>query len=147
MKIVRSALGPDPFHPHLECMTRPTLTAALAAALACALPATAQIAPLPGQPQVGPWPGVADQARYQADQHRYEMERLRLEAGQRDAFARQQALEARLRVMELQAARQPVPPTSYSPYPTGTPEQARARRDAVVSGTTQIDDWLDRGPR
>ena len=30
-----------------------------------------------------------------------------------------------------------------SPFMT----KARARRDAVVSGTTQIDDWLDRGPR
>tara|TARA_R110002051_G_scaffold3225_3_gene17537 strand:+ start:414 stop:785 length:372 start_codon:yes stop_codon:yes gene_type:complete len=123
-------------------MTR-FLALATAAALTCALPAAAQVAPLPGQP----WPNAADQARYQADQHRYEMDRLRLEADAREAFARQQALQARLRVMELQAARQPVPPTSYSPYPTGTPEQARARRDAVVSGTTQIDDWLDRGPR
>ena len=75
------------------------------------------------------------------------MEGLRLEPDQREAFARQQALEARLRVMEPQAARQPVPPTTYVPYPTGMPEQVRARRDAVVSGTTQIDDWLDRGPR
>lgn len=116
------------------------LTAVLAAG---ALPATAQVAPLPGQP----WSNAADQARYRADRHRYEMDRLRLEADQREAFARQQALEARLRVMELQAARQPTPPVPYIPYTTGTPEQARARRDAVVSDTTQIDDWLDRRPR
>lgn len=126
-------------------MTRPILTAALFASLTCALPAAAQVVsqPPPGQA----WPNAADQARYQADQHRYEMERLRLEADQREAFARQQALEARLRLMELQAARQPVPPTTYTPYTTDTPEQARVRRDAVVSATTQIDDWLDRGPR
>lgn len=125
-------------------MTKALVLVAIAA-LTCAAPVAAQVAPhlLPGQT----WPNAADQARYQADRHRYEMERLRLEADQREAFARQQALEARLRIMELQAARQTVPPTAYAPYPTGTPEQARARRDAVVSGTTQIDDWLDRGPR
>ena len=121
------------------------LALATAVALICAAPAAAQVVSQPPPGQV--WPRAADQARYQADQHRYEMERLRLEADQREAFARQQALEARLRVMELQAARQPVPPTTYTPYTTGTPEQARARRDAVVSATTQIDDWLDRGPR
>lgn len=110
--------------------------------MACALPAMAQVAPLPGQA----WPTAADQARYQADRHRYEMERQRLEADQREAFARQQALEARLRVMDLQAARQPTPPELYVPYATGTPDQARARREAVVSSTTQIDNWLDRGP-
>jgi hypothetical protein len=116
------------------------LTAVLATS---ALPAATQVAPLPGQP----WSNPADQARYQADQHRYEMGRLGLEADQREAFARQQALEARLRVMALQAARQPTPPEPYVPYTTGTPEQARARREAVVTGTTQIDDWLDRRPR
>ena len=139
-----AALGPDRFRPHLESMTK-ALALATAVALICAAPVAAQVVPrpLPGQA----WPSAADQARYQADQHRHEMERLRLEADQREAFARQQALEARLRVMELQAARQPVPPTAYTPYTTGTPEQARARRDAVVNGTTQIDDWLDRGPR
>jgi hypothetical protein len=124
-------------------MTRLLLLTAVLAA--CALPATAQVAPrpLPGQA----WSNAADQARYQADQHRYEMERLRLEADQREAFARQQALEARLRVMELQAARQPARPEPYVAYPTEAPEQARARREAVVTGTTQIDAWLDRGPR
>tara|TARA_R110000782_G_scaffold24278_2_gene62853 strand:+ start:417 stop:791 length:375 start_codon:yes stop_codon:yes gene_type:complete len=124
-------------------MTR-FLALATAAALTGALPAAAQVAPPPGQP----WPNAADQARYQADQHRYEMDRLRLEADAREAFARQQALEARLRVMELQAARQPPPPpAAWTTPPVGTPEQARARRDAVVNGTTQIDDWLDRRPR
>ncbi|MFT4912008.1 MAG: hypothetical protein ACI9YM_000581 [Brevundimonas sp.] len=125
-------------------MIRSVTSAALAAAaMASALPAAAQVAPLPGQP----WSNAADQARYQADQHRQEMDRLRLEADQREAFARQQVLEARLRVMDLQAARQPTPPEPYLPYTTGTPEQARARREAVVSGMTQIDDWLDRRPR
>ncbi len=113
------------------------------AALGCAQPVAAQVAPLPGQP----WPNALDQARDQADRHRHEIERLRFEADQREAFARQQALEARLRVMDLQAARQPVPPAAYAPYPTGTPEQAQARGETVVRGTTQIDDWLDRRPR
>tara|TARA_R110002167_G_scaffold27139_6_gene92591 strand:- start:1590 stop:1976 length:387 start_codon:yes stop_codon:yes gene_type:complete len=119
------------------------------ASVACALPAAAQVAPqpLPGQPVVAPWSNPAAQARYQADQNRYEMERLRLEADQRDALARQQALEARLRVMELQAARQPTPVQPYVPRSTETPEQAQARREAVVSDMTQIDDWLDRAPR
>ena len=124
-------------------MTRLLLLTAVLAA--CALPATAQVAPrpLPGQA----WSNAADQARYQADRHRYEMERLRLEADQRDTFARQQALESRLRGMQIQADRQPTPPQPWQPRANGTPEQARAHRDTVVSGTTQIDDWLDRGPR
>lgn len=128
-------------------MTRLLLITAILSA--CALPAVAQVAPrpLPGQPVTVPWSNAADQARYQADRHRYEMERLRLEADQRDTFARQQALESQLRVMQIQADRQPTPPQPWQPRATGTPEQARARRDAVVSGTTQIDDWLDRGPR
>ena len=135
----------DPISPF---MTK-ALALATVAAVICAAPVAAQVGPQPppGQPYSRAWPDAADQARDQADRHRYEMERLRLEADQREAFARQQALEARLRVMELQAARQPVPPAAYAPYPTVTPEHARARRDAVVSGTTQIDDWLDRGPR
>lgn len=119
------------------------LSLATVAALICAAPVAAQVAPLPDQP----WPHAADHARYQADQHRYEMERLRLEADQRALFARQQSLEARLRVIDLQAARQPMPPFDpWTARATATPEQARARRDAVVTGTTQIDTWLDRRP-
>lgn len=135
-------LGPAEPGPHLESMTH-TLALAMVAALVCAVPVAAQVAPLPARA----WPNAADPARDQVDRHRYEMERLRLEANQREAFARQQALEARVRVIELEAARQPVPPAAYAPYPTVTPEHARALRDAGVSGTTQIDDWLDRGPR
>lgn len=139
-----SPLGAGRFQPHLGFMTK-VLALATVAALISAFPAAAQDVPQ-ARPGLA-WPGAAEQGRYQADQHRYEMERLRLEADQREAFARQQALEARLRVMELQATRQPVPPTPFNPYTTGTPEQARARRDAVVTGTTQIDAWLDRDPR
>ncbi|WP_339931175.1 hypothetical protein [uncultured Brevundimonas sp.] len=125
-------------------MTRLALIPVTVSMLACVWPVAAQVAPLAGQP----WSNSADQARYQADRHRYEMERLRLEADQRETFARQQALETRLRVMDLQAARQPVPPVdSWTPRPPVTPEQARARREAGVSGTTQIDAWLDRDPR
>lgn len=88
------------------------------------------------------------------DRHRDAMERLRIQADQRDAFARQQAADARLTVLELQAARQRPLPESQAETAPRTLEQRRAeresqtrRREAVVSGVGEIDAWLDRGPQ
>lgn len=86
-----------------------------------------------------------------ADQHRYEMDRLRAQAAEREMLARQQRLESRLTVLDLQAARQPAPP---APAPTAyvrSPEEARQAREAAaarqedfVRGVGEIDAWLDR---
>ena len=85
------------------------------------------------------------------ERHRYEMERLRTINDGQAALARQQALQARLTVLELQAARQPAPLPAPSPY-LRSPEQERAarqaattRREATQDAVSQIDDWLDRG--
>jgi hypothetical protein len=128
------------------------LTAVLAA---CAAPAFAQtpppIQPFPGQAIYGAWPDPASQAQYQADQHRYEMERLRAQAEQRDAFARQQTLESRLRVMDLQAGAPPAPVMPTIVRPLRSPEEERALRESATArrATTstaldEIDSWLDR---
>lgn len=86
-----------------------------------------------------------------ADQHRWEMERLRAQSDANEAVARQQRLETRLTLMELQAARQPVvlPPSDWRPL--ASPEIERGRREgaerrgqAVREGVTEIDSWLDR---
>ena len=87
------------------------------------------------------------------EQHRYETQRLRADADQRAAEARLYQLETRARLREVEAARQP--PLYVEPYrPLGTPEQehaareaATARRQSIVTGATQIDDWLDRSRR
>jgi hypothetical protein len=87
------------------------------------------------------------------EQHRYETQRLRAEADRRAADARLHQLETQARLREVEAARQP--PLYVEPYrPPGTPEQERAareaatvRRQSVVTGATQIDDWLDRSRR
>jgi len=111
--------------------------------LAAAAPAVAQVAPYPGY-----GPGVTT-----GDVHRYEMDRLRNQADQRDALARQQALDTRLTVLELQA-RRIQPPPSYALQPLRTVEQERAaretataRREATARGVGQIDAWLDRAPQ
>ena len=111
--------------------------------LAAAAPAAAQVAPYPGYGH-----GVTT-----GDVHRYEMDRLRNQADQRDALARQQALDTRLTVLELQA-RRIQPPPSYALQPLRTVEQERAaretataRREAAARGVGQIDAWLDRAPQ
>lgn len=85
------------------------------------------------------------------DRHRYEMERLRAINDGQAALARQQALQTRLTVLELQAARQSPPLPAPSLY-VRSPEQERAarqaattRREATQDAVSQIDDWLDRG--
>ncbi|HYC75237.1 hypothetical protein [Brevundimonas sp.] len=119
------------------------------AAVAIGSPALAQTPPA----YVAPGASV-DPHRHQADQHRYEIDRLRAQADQRAAFARQLELEARLRRMEVEAARQP----PLTEDPTGralrSPEEERAlreaateRRRATTAGVTQIDRWLDRPAR
>lgn len=130
-------------------------TKSLAAALAVGLgglaaPALAQV--VPPHPFGGAYPGVSV-----GEQHRYEMDRLRARSDQQDALARQQRLDTRLTLMELQARRQPAPDvTPYSAPITGprSAEVQRAMREAVaiqsettIRGVGQIDSWLDRAPR
>ena len=106
-------------------------------------------APTFAMAQTQPWPGGSP-----GERNRYENERLRARADQREAEARLNRLETRQRVYEVEAARQL--PLYIEPdlRALGTPEQERAareaasqRRRAVVSGATQIDDWLDRSSR
>lgn len=99
----------------------------------------------PAAGQVTPYPGATP-----LEQHRYETQRLRAETDRREAEARMHRLETQARLRGLEAARQP--PPYIAPYPAITPEQARAAREAatarrqtVAAGTTQIDNWLDRG--
>lgn len=100
--------------------------------------------PRPGAPAVDPH-------RYQADQHRLEMDRLRVLADQREASARQLALETRLNRQRIEAARQPEPIQPPVGRTLRSPEQERAareaatrRRQSTTAGVSQIDDWLDR---
>ena len=115
-----------------------------------AAPATAQVAP---HPFGGAYPGMT-----MGEQHRYEMDRLRARSDQQDALARQQRLDTRLTLMELQARRQPAPDITpgYSAPITGprSADVQRAMRDATaiqsqttIDGVGQIDSWLDRAPR
>ena len=136
---VAATLGDPGLRDHLGFMR------ALIVIAACLLaaPAAAQIAPYPG-------PYVQGQ-NATGERHRYEMDRLRIQSDQRTAFARQQQLNSRLTVLELQAARRPAPVQPEAYRPLRTPEQERAareaattRRETTVEGVTQIDDWLDR---
>lgn len=111
-------------------------------ALAVATPAVAQTRP--GEP----WPGATV-----GDQHRHAMERLRAAAEAQEALARQQRLETRLTVLELQAARQPASPSVWSPIAAKSPEQERSAREAAATrrqqtetAVGQIDAWLYRTP-
>ena len=123
------------------------LRALIALTVLAATPALAQVQtwqPRPGVPAIDP-------GRYQADQHRLEMERLRLQAEQRETFARQLEIEARLNRQRLEAARPPEPILSPGPRALRSPEEERAlrrsaseRRAATASDVGQIDAWLDR---
>jgi len=100
------------------------------------------------RPYGHPWPGATV-----GDSHRYEMDRQRALSDQRAAEARAHQSEARLTVLEIQAARQPPLYPGYAVAPSGSPEQERREREAaterrrtVARETTQIDDWLDRRP-
>ena len=123
------------------------LRALVVLTLFAATPALAQVQtwqPRPGVPAIDP-------GRYQADQHRLEMERLRLQAEQRETFARQLEIEARLNRQRLEAARRPEPIQPSGPRALHSAEDERAlrlsaseRRAATASDTGQIDAWLDR---
>jgi hypothetical protein len=122
-----------------------TLALALAALPAAALAQT--WTPRPGAPTV-------DYNRYQADQHREAMARLRIQADQRETLARQLETEARLRRLQVEAARRPEPAPTWEPRVLRAPEQERREREAAsarrlsqTAGTNQIDAWLDRVPR
>ena len=102
----------------------------------------------PPSPQAGQIPGPADIAAW----HRYREDARRAGADAREAFARQQDLEARLTVLELQAARQA--PVYYpDARPQLSPEAQRAldessarRHDESRRQVGEIDAWLE-GPR
>lgn len=109
------------------------------ATCAVALPAAAQT-----------WnPGQAAAFR-----HQRAIEQMRARADDRAAFIRQQQLNSRLTVLELQAAR-PAPPIQPETWRAlRSPEQERTlresattRRRETTSSVTQIDAWLDRAPQ
>jgi hypothetical protein len=126
------------------------LRALVLVAVLTAGPAAAQtqaFQPRHGAPAIDPH-------RYQAEQHRLELERLRTQAAQREAFARQLALEARLNRQRLESARQREPDLPPSPRALRSPEEEEAlrrsaseRRAATTSDVGQIDAWLDRPRR
>ncbi|MDZ4362998.1 hypothetical protein [Brevundimonas sp.] len=121
---------------------------ALALLIVLTVSAAAGSAVAQSRPYGHPWPGATV-----GDSHRYEMDRQRALSDQRAAEARAYQSEARLTVLEIQAARQPPLYTGYAVAAPGSPEQARLerevateRRRTVTRETTQIDDWLDRRP-
>lgn len=125
-------------------MTRSSFLLAALAAVTVAGPAAAQVVTYPGQPYIGD---------PMADRLRDRMEMQRQSSAEQAAFARQSAIQARLRALDIEAARQPEPYIRLE-TPLRSPEQERqaraqatARREAVSEGVGQIDDWLARSPR
>lgn len=121
---------------------------ALALLTVLTISAAAGSAVAQSRPYGHPWPGATV-----GDSHRYEMDRQRALSDQRAAEARTHQSEARLTVLEIQAARQPPLYPGYAVAAPGSPEQERREREAaterrrtVTRETTQIDDWLDRRP-
>ena len=117
-------------------------------ALAAAAPTLAQVSTYP---RYGV-PGVAAAG----DIQRYEMERVRQQAQESETLARQQSLQTRQTLMEMQARRQAAPavvPDSSSPVlrslerERAAREAATVRRQSTTEGVGQIDSWLDRQPR
>ena len=117
-------------------------------ALAAAAPTLAQVSTYP---RYGV-PGVAAAG----DIQRYEMERVRQQAQESETLARQQSLQTRQTLMEMQARRQAAPavvPESPSPVlrslerERAAREAATVRRQSTTEGVGQIDSWLDRQPR
>lgn len=122
-----------------------TLTALLATT---ATPVLAQTYPQPGRPY-GAYPGGVPAAI--ADQHRYENDRLRRQSEANAALARQQQVETRQRLTQIEAAREPTvsPAAPARPLYDVTQERslregAAERREQTRQGVSQIDDWLDR---
>lgn len=121
-------------------------------ALAALCLSTLAVAPAPASAQ-GWMPGQPYIGDPLADRLRDRMEIQRLQSAEQAAFARQQALNARLTELEIRAARQPEPYIPRVAVPA-TPDERRrareaatARRQAVAAEVSQIDDWLARDPR
>jgi hypothetical protein len=114
---------------------------------------TLMLAATPALAQVTPWSPYGGAGTAGADLQRYRIEQQRQQAEASEALARQQALQTRLTLMELQARRMPAP-TADNPTPAvRSPEQERAAREAATArrqtttqGVGQIDRWLDRRP-
>lgn len=120
----------------------------LVLAAACA-PAAAQT--WVPSPYAGP---AIDPQMAMQQQHLWRMEQLQQQSRDQAAYAAQFRANARLTQLELDAQRQPEPYIRRDPLMLRSPEaeaearaQATERRERVVSGVTQIDDWLARGPR
>ncbi|RZJ89861.1 MAG: hypothetical protein EON88_19270 [Brevundimonas sp.] len=117
-----------------------------------ALIALSAAAPAGAQAQV--YSGVNDPA-LTAERHRLANERMRIQSDQRAAFAQNQALNARMTLLELDARRQSQAAPALPSYrPLYTPEierqsreAATARRETQAASTSQIDRWLDRAPQ
>lgn len=108
----------------------------------------------PGLAQVTTYPRYGVPGTGAGDVQRYEMERLRQQAQEGETLARQQLLQTRLTLMELQSRRQTAPaPDSPSPVlrslerERAAREAATVRRQSTTQGVGQIDSWLDRQPR
>ena len=108
----------------------------------------------PGLAQVTTYPRYGVPGTRAGDVQRYEMERLRQQAQEGETLARQQLLQTRLTLMELQSRRQTAPaPESSSPVlrslerERAAREAATVRRQSTTQGVGQIDSWLDRQPR
>ncbi|CAN5391362.1 hypothetical protein BH10PSE2_BH10PSE2_27240 [soil metagenome] len=126
------------------------LLTAMSATLAGA--AVAQIAPYPTYGQ--PYPAYGATA---ADRQRYEMEQVRVRGVEAETLSRQQSLETRLTLRDLQDQRDATlspdsrPGTRYA-QPRSLEQERSAReaattaRQTTVAGVTQIDDWLNRSP-
>ncbi|QLQ14045.1 MAG: hypothetical protein HZY74_13315 [Brevundimonas sp.] len=122
--------------------------------------AMAQTVPVPQQPTTAHLPSIGAPPvslhRWQLDQHSYEMDRLRFQADQRQAFADRVTMDARTAVVTLQRQRDMAPQPLAQVLPLAgiaagaqaieVGPGARARRQAAVEATSQIDAWLDRSP-
>jgi hypothetical protein len=131
-----------------RAMKTPVLITALASAV-LVLPASSAGA------QVRPWTPLGTPGAPSAlETQRYAIERQRQQAEAAETLARQQQLQTRLTLMELQARRTPSP-TQADPTPAlRSPEQERAAREAATArrqvttqGVGQIDNWLDHRPQ
>ncbi|QTC91517.1 hypothetical protein [Brevundimonas goettingensis] len=104
--------------------------------------------------QVRSWTPLGSAGASSLETQRYAIELQRQQAEAAEALARQQQLQTRLTLMELQSRRIPAP-TPDVPIPAlRSPEQERAareaataRRQATAQGVGQIDNWLDRPPQ
>lgn len=146
---LQSRLENGPIEPTFNPMKRFVISSAVVGlTFAAAAPTVAQVSTYPryGVPGVG---GAGDIQRY-------EMERLRQQAQESETLARQQSLQTRLTLMEMQARRQAAPatvPDSASPVlrslerERAAREAATVRRQSTTEGVGQIDSWLDRQPR